>query len=142
MARSAREGVHAVEELPALLPDADVVVLCLPLTDESRGLVDHAFLGRMREGALLVNVSRGAVVVTDDLVAALHAGAVRAAIDVAEQEPLPADSPLWTAPGLLISPHVGGASSAMWPRAHRLVRDQLRRYAAGESLANVVPALS
>lgn len=142
VARTPREGVHAVDELPALLPDADVVILCLPLTDESRGLVDSAFLGRMREGALLVNVARGAVVVTDDLVAALEAGAVRAAIDVAEQEPLPADSPLWSAPGLLISPHVGGASSAMWPRAHRLIRDQLRRYAAGEPLLNVVSPVS
>src|SRR5690606_2834583 len=89
VARTAREGVHPIDELPALLPDADVVILCLPLTDESRGLVDAEFLGRMREGALLVNVARGGVVVTDDLVAALHAGAVRAAIDVADPEPLP-----------------------------------------------------
>ena len=138
VARSARGGVHAIDDLPRLLPDADVVILCLPLTDATRGLVDAEFLARMRPGALLVNVARGAVVVTADLVAALEAGAVRAAIDVTEQEPLPADSPLWAAPGLLISPHVGGASSAMWPRAHRLVRDQLRRYASGEPLANVV----
>jgi phosphoglycerate dehydrogenase-like enzyme len=142
VARSARDDVHAIEELPDLLPDADVVILCLPLTDASRGLVDAGFLTRMREGALLVNVARGAIVVTDDLVAALHAGSLHAAIDVTEQEPLPADSPLWTAPGLLISPHVGGASSAMWPRAHRVVRDQLRRYAAGEPLLNIVSAPS
>jgi phosphoglycerate dehydrogenase-like enzyme len=77
-------------------------------------------------------------VVTDVLVAALHEGRIRAAVDVAEQEPLPADSPLWSAPGLLISPHVGGASSAMWPRAHRLVCEQLHRYAAGEPLRNVI----
>ena len=76
--------------------------------------------------------------VTDDLVAALNEGRIRAAVDVTEQEPLPEDSPLWSAPGLLISPHVGGASSAMWPRAHRLVRDQLHRYAAGEPLSNIV----
>lgn len=138
VARSAREGVHGFDELPALLPDADVVVLVVPLTDETRGLVDATFLGRMKDGALLVNVARGAVVVTDDLVEALHAGRVRAAIDVADTEPLPADSPLWDAPGLLISPHVGGASSAMWPRAHRLVRDQLHRYAAGEPLHNLM----
>ena len=142
VARSARAGVHAVDELPGLLPEADVVIVCVPLTDTTRGLVDAEFLARMREGALLVNVARGAVVVTDDLVAALHAGQVRAAIDVAEQEPLPSDSPLWTAPGLLISPHVGGASSAMWPRAHRLVRDQLHRYASGETLSNIVAAPS
>lgn len=138
VARSARDGVHAIDELPALLPDVDVVILCLPLTDATRGLVDAAFLARMRSGALLVNVARGAVVVTDDLVAALHKGRVRAAVDVAEEEPLPEDSPLWSAPGLLISPHVGGASSAMWPRAHRIVRDQLHRYAAGEALLNIV----
>ena len=80
--------------------------------------------------------------VTDDLVAALHAGRIQAAIDVTDPEPLPADSPLWTAPGLLISPHVGGASSAMWPRAHRLVRDQLHHYAAGRPLDNVVAVQS
>ena len=138
VARTPRDGVHAIDELPRLLPDADVVILGLPLSDTTRGLVDADFLARMKRGALLVNVARGAVVVTDDLVAALHARQVTAAIDVAEQEPLPADSPLWTAPGLLISPHVGGASSAMWPRAHRLVRDQLHRYAAGEPLRNIV----
>ncbi len=138
VARTTRDGVHAIDALPALLPDADVVILCLPLTESSRGLVDAEFLARMRRGALLVNVARGAVVVTDDLVAALHEGRIRAAVDVTDPEPLPADSPLWSAPGLLISPHVGGASSAMWPRAHRLVRDQLHRYAAGEPLRNVV----
>ncbi len=93
VARSARAGVHSVDELPELLPDADVVILCLPLTDDSRGLVDAQFLARMRAGALLVNVARGAVVVTDDLVAALQTERVRAAIDVAEQEPLPAGQP-------------------------------------------------
>jgi phosphoglycerate dehydrogenase-like enzyme len=92
----------------------------------------------MKDGALLVNLARGAVVRTDDLVAALHTGRITAAVDVTETEPLPADSPLWEAPGLLISPHVGGASSAMWPRAHRLVRDQLHRYAAGEPLWNIM----
>ena len=138
IARTARGDVHGWTELPTLLPDADVVVLIVPLTDETRGLVDAEFLGRMKEGALLVNVARGAVVVTDDLVAALRSGRVTAALDVADVEPLPEDSPLWDAPGLLISPHVGGMSSAMWPRAHRLVRDQLHRYAAGEQLVNVM----
>ncbi len=133
VARAARDGVHAIDELPDLLPTADVVVLLVPLTDATRGMVDTEFLARMKDDALLVNVSRGAVVVTDDLVAALETRRIGAAIDVAEQEPLPADSPLWTAPNLLISPHVGGASSAMWPRANRLVRDQLHRFAAGES---------
>jgi phosphoglycerate dehydrogenase-like enzyme len=138
VARTARDGVHPIDDLPDLLPDADVVVLIVPLTDATRGLVGADFLGRLKDDALVVNVARGPVVVTDDLVAALESGRIRAAIDVAETEPLPADSPLWTAPNLLISPHVGGASSAMWPRAHRLVRDQLHRFAAGEPLANVM----
>ncbi|WP_134768603.1 2-hydroxyacid dehydrogenase [Nocardioides sp. 1609] len=138
VARTARDGVHALDELPALLPDADVVILVVPLTDETRDLVDAAFLARMKDGALLVNVARGSVVVTDDLVAALHTGRVTAALDVTEPEPLPGDHPLWDAPGVLVSPHVGGLSSAMWPRAHRVVGEQLRRYAAGEPLHNVM----
>ncbi|MEO9326064.1 2-hydroxyacid dehydrogenase [Nocardioides sp. C4-1] len=140
VARTARvldDGpVHGFDELPDLLPDADVVVLVCPLTDETRGLVDAAFLDRLPDGALLVNVARGAVVVTDDLLAALRTGRITAALDVTDPEPLPADHPLWEAPGLLVTPHVGGLSSAMWPRAHRVVREQLHRYAAGEELHN------
>jgi phosphoglycerate dehydrogenase-like enzyme len=138
VARSARDGVHPITDLPRLLPEADVVVLVVPLTDETRGLVDAGFLAAMKDGALLVNVARGAVVDTDAVVAALHAGRLHYATDVAEVEPLPEDHPLWDAPHLLVSPHVGGASSAMWPRAQRLVRDQLHRYAAGEELVNVM----
>lgn len=138
VARSAREGVHAISELSALLPHADVVVLVVPLTDATRGLVDAAFLALLPDGALVVNVARGPVIVNEALLAELHTGRITAALDVVDPEPLPADSPLWDAPGLLISPHVGGASSAMWPRAHRLVREQLVRFAAGESLLNVV----
>jgi phosphoglycerate dehydrogenase-like enzyme len=138
VARRAREGVHAIEELPGLLPDADVVILIVPLTDATRGLVDAEFLASMKRGALLVNVARGPVVVTDDLVEALEDDRIRAALDVTDPEPLPAGHPLWSAPNLLISPHVGGASSAMWPRAHRLVREQLERFAAGEPLINVM----
>ena len=138
VARTAREGVHGIDELPALLPEVDVVVLVVPLTDETRGLVDAGFLAAMKDGALLVNVARGAVVDTPALIEALDSGRIRAAIDVADPEPLPEDHALWDAPHLLISPHVGGASSAMWPRAHRLVREQLARYAAGEQLVNVM----
>jgi len=138
VARSARDGVHTISELPRLLPEADVVVLVVPLTDETRGLVDAAFLAAMPDGALLVNVARGPVVDNDALVAELTSGRLRAAVDVVDPEPVPEDHPFWDAPGLLVSPHVGGASSAMWPRAHRLVRDQLHRYAAGEELVNVM----
>ncbi len=138
VARRARDGVHPIEALPDLLPTADVVVLIVPLTDATRGLIDAAALARMKDGALLVNVARGGVVDTTALLAELGAGRLRAALDVVDTEPLPADSPLWEAPHLLLSPHVGGMSSAMWPRAHRLVRDQLHRFAAGEPLANVM----
>ena len=136
VASRARDGVHSIDELPRLLPGADVVVLALPLTDATRGLVDSRFMGLMKAGALLVNIGRGPVVVTDDLVAALDTGRITAALDVVDPEPLPPDSPLWTAPGLVITPHVGGPSSAMWPRAYRLVRDQLHRIAAGEEPVN------
>lgn len=138
VARSARAGVHAFGEMPHLLPQADVVILIVPLTDETRGMVDESFVGAMRPGALLVNVARGPVADIDAVLAALKAERIRYATDVTDPEPLPADHPLWTAPGALVTPHVGGASSAMWTRAHRLVREQLARYAAGEPLANVI----
>ncbi|MBF4163421.1 2-hydroxyacid dehydrogenase [Nocardioides acrostichi] len=142
VARTARETeagwVHGFSELPDLVPDADVVILIVPLTDETRGLVDAGFLARMKDDALLVNMARGGVVDTDALLAELRSERLHAAVDVVDTEPLPSDSPWWGAPNLLISPHVGGASSAMWPRAHRLVREQLERYAAGEVLHNVM----
>ncbi len=132
------DGVHGIAELPALLPDADVVIVVTPLTDLTRHLIDAGFLARMKERALLVNVGRGAVVDTDALVAALHAGHVRAALDVTDPEPLPADHPLWGAPGVLISPHVGGNSTAFLPRARRLVAEQVARYVQGQPLRNVI----
>jgi phosphoglycerate dehydrogenase-like enzyme len=138
VARTAREGVHGVDELPALLPRADVVVLIVPATAETRGLADAGFLRRMKDGALLVNVSRGPVVDTDALADELGGRRIWAALDVTDPEPLPPGHPLWEAPNLLVTPHVGGASSAMWPRAYRVVRAQLQRFAAGEPLANVM----
>lgn len=139
VARSARPGVSPFTELPALLPQADVVILTLPLTSETLGMVGKDFLAALPDRAVLVNVARGPIVDTEALVAEVSVGRLRAALDVTDPEPLPADHPLWRAPGVLISPHVGGASSAFLPRARRLVRDQLRRYAAGEPLANVIP---
>ncbi len=138
VARSARDGVHAITELPDLLPDADVVVLIVPGTDETTGLFDAEMLAHLKDDALLVNIARGPVVDTDALLAELTSERIHAALDVVDPEPLPEDHPLWHAPNLLIAPHVGGNSSAMEPRAHRLVRDQLQRYAAGEPLMNVV----
>ncbi|MBB4958904.1 2-hydroxyacid dehydrogenase [Micromonospora polyrhachis] len=140
VARSARPGVQPISELPEMLPRADVVILATPLTPETEGLVDEDFLARMADGALLVNVARGRVVDTDALLAELNAGRLHAALDVTEPEPLPADHPLWSAPNLLISPHAGGLTAALAPRALRLLVDQVRRYAAGEPLANVVVA--
>jgi len=138
VARRARPGVLAIDELAGLLSDADVVVLIVPGTPETRHLVDASFLARMRPGALLVNLARGSVVDHDALAHALAEGRIRAALDVTDPEPLPDGHPLWSAPGLLISPHVGGASSAMWPRAYRVVREQLERFAGGEPLQNQV----
>jgi phosphoglycerate dehydrogenase-like enzyme len=144
VARTARSvdwvDVRSVDELPALLPAADVVILIVPLTPDTRGMVDAAFLARMHDGALLVNVSRGPVVDTDALLAECASGRLRAALDVTDPEPLPAEHPLWRTPGVLISPHVGGNTSAFLPRARRLVAAQLRRWAAGEPLVNVVVA--
>jgi phosphoglycerate dehydrogenase-like enzyme len=137
-ARSARHDVVGAAEITLVLPTVDVVVLALPLTEDTTGLVDDAFLARMRDGALLVNVARGPVVDTDALVRHVAMGRIRAALDVTDPEPLPAGHPLWTLPGVLVSPHVGGNTSAFLPRARRLVEGQMRRFAAGEPLASVV----
>ncbi|WP_407549788.1 2-hydroxyacid dehydrogenase [Streptomyces sp. Pv4-95] len=142
VARTARETlrgpVHPLSSLYALLPDADVVVLATPLTEETRGLVGRDFLVRMKDGALLVNIARGGIVDTSALLAELESGRLRAALDVTDPEPLPAGHPLWHAPGVLITPHVGGPSSAFLPRAKRLLREQLTLFAAGEAVRNVV----
>jgi phosphoglycerate dehydrogenase-like enzyme len=130
--------VHAVEELAGLLPRHEVVILATPLTESTRGLVDAEFLAAMPDGALLVNVSRGAVVVTDALLAELSTGRLLAGLDVTDPEPLPPDHPLWQAPGVLISPHVGGDTTAFPPRARALLKDQFERFAAGRELRNVV----
>jgi phosphoglycerate dehydrogenase-like enzyme len=134
VAAHARDGVHTLADLPELLPRTGVVVICVPLTDQTRGLVNAEFLARLPDGALLVNVARGGVVDTEALVAELHRGRLRAALDVTDPEPPPPHHPLWTAPGVLLSPHVGGNSSAFEPRARRLILEQLNRYAAGEPL--------
>ncbi|WP_091671506.1 2-hydroxyacid dehydrogenase [Micromonospora auratinigra] len=132
------DGVHGVAELPALLPGADVVVLLVPLTEQTRGLVDETFLAAMPDGALLVNAARGPVARTSALVAELASGRLRAALDVTDPEPLPADHPLWELPNVLLTPHVAGSVRGLLPRAYRLVGEQVRRFAAGEPLTNRV----
>ena len=132
--------VHGVDELPALLPEHDVVIVIVPLSDATTGLVDRDFLASMRDGSLLVNVSRGKVVDTDALVEATGSGRIRAALDVTDPEPLPPDHPLWLTPGVLISPHVGGASSAFVPRAVALLREQIAAFVGERPLRNLVKA--
>ena len=136
--RRGRDGVEPVERLDDLLPRADIVVLLVPLTDQTRGFIDGKRLGKMKHGALLVNAARGPVVDTDALVEGLNAGRIQAAVDVTDPEPLPMGHPLWSAPNLLITPHIAGSSPGMMDRVMRLIGDQCRRYLAGEPLAHVV----
>ena len=136
MARTSRDGIAAPDQLPALLPQCDIVVIAVPLDDSTRGMVDAQFLSQMRDGALLVNVSRGGVADTE---AMLHeAGRLHFALDVTDPEPLPADHPLWSAPGVLITPHLGGNTSAFVPRATRLVAEQIARWQSGAPLECLV----
>ena len=137
VARQARDGVHSVAELPHLVGHADAVVVLAPLTPETRGLVDAALLGRMRDGALFVNAGRGGVVDTAALVAELRSGRLRAVLDVVDPEPLPDDHPLWDL-ALAITPHNAGDSAAADERSVRFGAEQLVRFARGEPLLNVV----
>lgn len=130
--------VHGVDELPELLPTAEIVITSLPGGETTRHIIDDAFLEALPDGALIVNVGRGSLVDTDALVDHIRRGRIRAALDVTEPEPLPADHPLWTLDGVLISPHVGGATSAMFPRIERLIRRQIEHLQRGEEPENVV----
>ncbi|HEY0807412.1 MAG TPA: 2-hydroxyacid dehydrogenase [Pseudonocardiaceae bacterium] len=136
--RTARDGVHGVAELPDLLGEYDAVVLMTPLTSETTGMVDAGFLAKMADGAILVNVARGAVVDTDALVAELRTGRLRAILDVTEPEPLPVNHPLWTVPGLILFPHVGGSCHGFEARGWRVAADEIARYARGERPKNLV----
>jgi phosphoglycerate dehydrogenase-like enzyme len=137
VASRARDGVHGVDELPALLPAADALVVLAPLSAATRGMVDAGVLARLRDGALVVNAGRGAVVDTDALVAELSTGRLDAVLDVTDPEPLPPDHPLWDL-ALAITPHNAGDSRAADERAVALAIDQLARFARGEELRNVV----
>jgi len=138
VARSAREGVAPVSELPGLLPLADVVVLLAPVTAETIGMVDAAFLARMKDGALLVNAARGSLAVTDALVAEARSGRLRLALDVTDPEPLPPDHPLWDLPGVFITPHEGASTPVSLARMSAYVRDQAGRFITGQPLYNVI----
>jgi phosphoglycerate dehydrogenase-like enzyme len=138
VARTARAGVRGMDELPGLLPEHDVVAIAVPRTPETERMVDAAFLAAMPDGAVLVNIARGSIVDTGALLAELTAGRLRAFLDVTDPEPLPVDHPLWDAPNLLLTPHVGGDTAGWQERGYRLVREQLLRYLAGAALENRV----
>lgn len=135
---TARDGVHGVDELPRLLGEFDVVVLMVPVTDQTIGMVDTEFLAKMADGAVLVNVARGPIVRTEALLAELVSGRLRAALDVTDPEPLPPDHPLWSAPGLLLTPHVAGSTRGSLERAYSVVAAEVARFAAGELPKNLV----
>lgn len=137
--RRARPGMHDASDLPTLLPEADYLVLAAPLTEQTRGMVDAALLARLPARARLINVGRGQLVVQDDLVAALSTRRIAgAALDVFDTEPLPVDSPLWTLPGVIVSPHMSGDFIGWREALADLFVDNLARYRAGEPLRNVV----
>lgn len=140
LARTRRNdpAVRSVSELDQLIPDAEIIILILPLTEASRGLIGPRQFELMRQGALLANAARGPVVQTDALVNALHSGRIRAALDVTDPEPLPEGHPLWKCPNLLITPHVAGSSPQFAPRSLKIAAEELRRYMAGEPLHNAV----
>ena len=130
--------VHGVSELPELLPGADILITTLPGGESTRHIIDDEVLSALPDGALVVNVGRGPLIDTDALVRHVEHGRIRAALDVTDPEPLPPGHPLWRLPGVLVSPHVGGASDAMRPRIARLVRTQAERMVRGEPALNVV----
>jgi len=138
VARTARDGVESISRLLDLLPFADIIVLIVPLTPETTGMIGHRELAAMKQGALLVNAARGSIVQTDALIAALESRRIRAVVDVTDPEPLPQDHPLWSAPNLFITPHVAASSDQFLPRAIDFVSGQIARYINGEPLLNIV----
>lgn len=130
--------VFGLGDLMSQLRSSEIVVLAVPLSNETRGLINADSLAAMPDGALLVNVARGGVVDTNALQNELSAGRLRAAIDVVDPEPLPKNHPLWGFPNVLITPHVGGNSGAMMPRMIRLIRKQISNILSGENPENLV----
>ncbi len=133
------ERVHRSEETDALLPVADVVAICLPLTKATRKFFDAARFARMKPGALFINVGRGAIVDTDAMVEALRSGRLGGAgLDVVDPEPLPETHPLWAMRNVILTPHVSGRSPLSETRRFELFAENLRRFARGEALLNLV----
>jgi len=138
VARTARDHVHAITELPNLIPVADVVMLIVPNNPGTVNLVDAKFLASMKDNSVLVNVARGVVVNTDALVAELKTGRISAALDVTEPEPLPADHVLWSLPNVIITSHNGGEGDVFWNRARTRIHSQFDLWLAGKPLECVI----
>ena len=133
------DELHRPEALDAQLPRADFVIMTIPHTPATEGLMDRARIRRMKRTAFLINIGRGRTVRLDDLVAALHAGEIAGAgLDVFEVEPLPADHALWAAPNVLLTPHTAGYGPYLDDRRLDIILDNCRRFAAGQPLRNVV----
>jgi phosphoglycerate dehydrogenase-like enzyme len=140
VARTAREGVHAADEVPGLLPEHDIVVITAPLTEDTRGLVDKAFLASMPDGAMLVNAGRGKIVDTDALVTELQSGRLRAALDVTDPEPLPEGHPLWECPGAIISPHMARTVPGTNGLCYAAAAEQISTFMTRNAPLNVMTA--
>jgi phosphoglycerate dehydrogenase-like enzyme len=138
VARTRRANVHPVSELPRILSECEVLIVLVPYTPETEGLLDHNMLTALPPGALLINAARGRVIDQERLLEHLRSGHLRAALDVTDPEPLPPGDPLWDAPGVLITPHLAGDSPAAGRNAFALVGDQVRRFMRDEPLVNVV----
>jgi phosphoglycerate dehydrogenase-like enzyme len=136
--KSGRDGSLTFDHFDRLLPTFDVIILIVPLTDQTRHLMNAERLAAMKDGAALINVARGAVVDTEALIRELNSGRITAGLDVTDPEPLPDGHPLWSARNVIITPHVGGDSEAFTPRGRKLVEEQLARFAAGEPLLHIV----
>src|SRR5438876_844594 len=131
--------LHPAEALDTLLPRADFVILTVPHTPATEGFMNRARFARMKRSAFFINIGRGKTTRLDDLVAALRAGEIAGAgLDVFEQEPLPADHPLWSTPGVLITPHTAGFGPYLDERRFEILLDNCRRFTAGQPLRNVV----
>jgi phosphoglycerate dehydrogenase-like enzyme len=138
ISRTPRDGVSGLAELPAQASAADILVICIALHPATAGLIDRRVLAALPDGALVVNVSRGPVVDADALAAELSSGRLRAALDVTDPEPLPADRAEWTWPNVLITPHIGGDTAVFADRAPMFVADQAARHLTGRPLHNIV----
>lgn len=136
--KSGRDGALTLDHFDRLLPTFDVIILIVPLNDQTHHLMNATRLAAMKNGAALINVARGPVVDTDALIAELNSGRITAGLDVTDPEPLPVGHPLWSAKNVIITPHVGGDSAAFIPRGRKLVEEQLARFASGQPLLHIV----